>query len=97
MAANSEEVSNANVSHHKGKISKGPRKKFYMSEIECYQCHKKGHYKSDCPENPRNKKRGRDQANFAEEGDSKFPSRFRGSSQQLSKISIPYLFNFGFM
>lgn len=41
-----------------------------MSKIECYQCHKKGHYKSDYLENPRNKKRGRDQDNFVE-GDSK--------------------------
>lgn len=42
-----------------------------MSKIECYQCHKKGHYKSDCLENPRNKNKGRDQANFVEKGDSK--------------------------
>ena len=42
-----------------------------MSNIECYQYHKKGHYKSDCPENPKNKKRGRDQANLAIEGDPK--------------------------
>jgi len=42
-----------------------------MSKIECYQCHKKGRYKSDCLENPRNKKIRRDQANFFEEGDSK--------------------------
>lgn len=60
----------SNVSHHKGKRLKGPRKKVDMSKIECYQCHKKGHYKSDCHENPKNKKRGRDYANFVEEGDS---------------------------
>ena len=54
-----------------GKKSKGPKKKFDMSKIEYYQCHKKGHYKSDCPKNPMNKKRGRDQDNLAIEGDSK--------------------------
>lgn len=42
-----------------------------MSNIECYQCHKKFHYKSDCPNTPNNKKRDRDHANFSEEGDSK--------------------------
>lgn len=71
MVVDPEGVSNAYVSHHKGERSKGPRKKFDMSKIEWYQCHKKGHYKSDCLENPRNKKRGRDQANFLEEGGSK--------------------------
>ena len=71
MVVNIEEVSNAYVAHHKGKRSKGPWKKVDMSKIECYQCHKKGHYKSDYPKNPRNKKRRRDQANFAEEGDLK--------------------------
>ena len=71
MDANPEEVSNAYVVHHKGKRLKGPRKKVDMSKIECYQFHKKGHYKSDCLKNPRTKKRGRDQANFVEEGDSK--------------------------
>ena len=71
MVANPEEVSNYYVSHHKGKRSKGPRKKFEVPKIECYQCHKNDHYKSDCPENPKNKKGGRDQANLAIEGDLK--------------------------
>ena len=39
-----------------------------MSKIEFYQCHKMGHYKSDCPKNPKNKKRNRDQDNIVEEG-----------------------------
>ena len=42
-----------------------------MSKIECYQCHKKGHYKSDFPNTSKNKKRDRDHANFSEEGDPK--------------------------
>ena len=68
MVSNLEGVSNYYVAHHKGKRSNGPRNKVDMSTIECYQCHKKG---SIYPENPRNKKRGRGQANFAEEKDSK--------------------------
>jgi len=67
----SKDVSNAYIAQHKGKKSKGPRKKVDMSKVECCQCHKKGHYKSDCPDNPRNKKRERDQANVAEEEDLK--------------------------
>jgi len=70
MVANLKGVSNAYVVHHKEKRLKGPRKKVDMSKIECYQCHKKDHHKSDCPENPKNKKRGRDQANLVVEGDS---------------------------
>ena len=42
-----------------------------MSKVECYECHKKGHYRSDCLDNTRNKKRERDQDNVAEEGDPK--------------------------
>jgi len=41
---------------------KGPRKKVDLSKIECYNCHKMGHYKSHCSENPRNKKREREHA-----------------------------------
>ena len=70
MVVNPEGISNSYVAHHKGKRLKGPRKKVDMSKIECYQFHKKGHYKSDYPENPRNKKRGRDQAKFAEDSKS---------------------------
>lgn len=47
MVTNLEGVSNAYVAHDKGKRLKGLRKKVDMSKIECYQCHKKGHYKSD--------------------------------------------------
>ena len=43
---------------------KGPRKKVDMSKIECYHCHKMGHYRSECPDNPRSKKK--DRANVAE-------------------------------
>ena len=42
-----------------------------MSKVECYQCHKLSHYRSDCPDTPRNKKRERDQANVVEEGSQK--------------------------
>lgn len=69
LVASHEGVSNAYGSQHKGKKLKGPRKKVYMSKVECYQCHRKGHYRSDCPENVRNKKRERDQTNIVEEGD----------------------------
>ena len=41
-----------------------------MSKVECYQCYQ-GHYRCDCPDNPRHKKRERDQANVAEEEDLK--------------------------
>lgn len=65
-----EKVSNAYSAHHKKgnfKKTKGPRRKVDMSKIECYQCHKMGHYKSDYPDNPKNKKKNRDQANVVEE------------------------------
>jgi len=39
-----------------------------MSKIECYQCHKIDHYKSNYLDNPKNNKRNKDQANFVEEG-----------------------------
>ena len=71
LVSNNEEekLSNAySTSHKKGhsKKSRGPRKKVDTSKIECYQCHEMGHYKSDCPKNPKNKKRNRDQANVVE-------------------------------
>ena len=67
MVTNNEEVSNAYVAHHKGTFKKkGPKKKVDMSKIECYHCHKMGHYRSDCLDNPRSRKRGRDHANMAE-------------------------------
>ena len=72
LVANNEEVSNAYIDQHKGNFKKkGPRKKVDMSKIECYQCHKMRHYKSDCLNNPRNKKRERDHANVAEEASPK--------------------------
>ena len=70
-----EKISNAISAHHKNtgtfKKSKGPGKKVDLSKIECYNCHKMGHYRSDCPKNPRNKKRERDHANIVEEEDPK--------------------------
>ena len=69
LATNSEGVLNAYIAQHKGNKSKGPRKKVDMSKVESYQCHKRGHYRSECPDNLRNKKRERDQANIVEEGD----------------------------
>lgn len=42
-----------------------------LSKVECYNFHKMGHYKSNCPRNPRSKKRDRDQANVTHEAPSK--------------------------
>lgn len=71
LVANPEGVSNAYTAQHKRKKSKGPQKKVDMSKVECYQCHKKGHYRSDYPNNPKNNKRDRDHANIVEEEDTK--------------------------
>ena len=53
-------VSNAYSAHHKNKGNfkkcKGPRRKIDLSKIECYNCLNMGHYKSDCLDNPNNKK-----------------------------------------
>lgn len=53
-----EYISNAYSAHHKKKGTfkkfKGPKKKVDLSKIECYNCHKMGHYKNQCPENLRN-------------------------------------------
>ena len=68
MVTNNEEVSNSYVAHHKGRFKKkGPKMKVEMSKIECYHCHKMGHYRSDCPNNLGSKKRDRDHANMSEE------------------------------
>jgi len=56
-------ISNAYSAHHKKKV---PKKKIDLSKIECYNCHKMSHYKNQCPENPRNKKRDRKQANITD-------------------------------
>lgn len=65
-------VSNAYSAHHKNKgsfkKSKGPKINIDISEIKCYNCHNMVHYKSDCIENPRNKKREREYENIADEG-----------------------------
>jgi len=67
-----ENTSNAYSSHHKKKGNfkkfKGPKKTMDLCKVECYNCHKMGHYQSHYPENPRNKKRNMDQANFVDEG-----------------------------
>ena len=64
-------TSNAYSSHHmkKGvyKKFKGPKKQVDLSKIECYNCHKMGHYKSQYPENQRKKKREIEHANVVDE------------------------------
>lgn len=69
---NEENVPNAYSAHVKNKGGnkkfKGPKEihgKIDLSKIECYHCHKMGHYKNQCPDNPKNKKRERDQATIA--------------------------------
>ena len=74
LAFNYEWVSNTYISQHKGNKSKVTRKKVDISKVECYQCDKKGHYKNDCPDNLRHKKRERYQAKIVEEGD---PNKFK--------------------
>ena len=69
-----EKVPNAySASHKKGhsKKSRGPIRKVNMSKIESYQCQKMDHYRSHCPDNPKNKKRNRYQSNVVEEGSPK--------------------------
>ena len=62
---------NAYSSHHKKKVTfkkfKGPKKKVYVYRIECYICHKMGHYKIHFLENPRNNKREREHVNVFDE------------------------------
>lgn len=59
---NNEEENTSNVyyAHHKKKGAykkfKGPKNKGDLSKIECYNCDKMGHYKSQYLENRRNKK-----------------------------------------
>jgi len=66
-----ENTSNSYSYHHKKRGSfkkfKGPKKKVDLSRIECYNCHKMGHYKNQFLENPRNKKRDSDQSNVTDE------------------------------
>ena len=66
-----ENTSNAYYAHHKKKGTfkkfKAPIKKVDLSKIECYNCHKMGHYKNQCLENPRNKKRDMEQTNITDE------------------------------
>ena len=66
-------TSNAYSPHFKkkggNKKFKGPKKNHHgnidFSKIEFYHRHKIEHYKNQCPENPKNKKRERDQAIIA--------------------------------
>lgn len=57
------------ANHKKGGYTKfkGPKKKVDLSKVERYNCHKMGHYNSQCPENPRNKRREREHANVVDE------------------------------
>jgi len=70
-----EKISNSSSTHqkNKGTFNKfiGPRKNIDIFKIKCYNCHHMGHYRSNCPKNPRNKRRYRDQANNANEGSPK--------------------------
>ena len=85
MVANNEEVSKSYVAHHKGNFKKkGPRKKVDMSKIECYRCHKMGHYRSECPNNPRNRKRERYHANMVEEESS--PKRAKPEENDIRDL-----------
>jgi len=67
-----EKISNDYSAHHKNnrtfKKYKGPISKVDLSNIECYNCHKMGHYRSNCPKNSRNKKKEREHANVVDEG-----------------------------
>ena len=84
MVTNNEDVSNDYASHHKGRSQKkGLKNKVYMSKIECYHCHKMGHYRSDCPDNPGSKKRDREHSNMAEETSSPKKSRIEEELKDL--------------
>lgn len=66
-----DDTSNVYYAHHKKmgvyKKFKGPKEKVDLFKIECYNYHKMGHYKNQCPENPRNKKSEREHATVADE------------------------------
>ena len=52
------------------KLTLGPQKKKKkdMSKIQCYGCHKYGHYKRNCRKSKKdNNKRGREEAHIIEE------------------------------
>jgi len=59
LVANPEGVSNSYATQHRENFKKGPKRKVGMSKAKCYQCHKKGHNRGDCPGNLRNKKKER--------------------------------------
>lgn len=100
-----EKVSNSYFAHHKNKGSlnkfKGPRRKVYLSKTEFYNCHKMGHYRSNCPKNLR---RDTDQANISNEGSPKKKNMegskvsleivLRGSPHHFSNISYSLYYPF---
>ncbi len=59
------------IAKETSRILKGLERKVNLSKIKCYNFHKMGHYRNNCLDNPRNKKRSRDQANVAKEGSPK--------------------------
>ena len=85
-----EEYNTSNVysSHHKKKgvykKFKGPKKKVNLYKIECYNCHKIGHYKNTCPTNLRNKKNEREHAIVVEEAPPK------KNKNEVSKVKDLY-------
>lgn len=82
-------ISNSYSTHHKNKgtfkKSIGPRKNIDLFKIKCYNCHKMSHYRSNCPNNPRNKRRDRDQANNANAGSPK--------KNKMEGFEVKYLFS----
>jgi len=84
-----ENTSNDYSANHKKKGTfkkfKGPKKNMDLSKVECYNCHKMGHYQSHCPKKPRNKKRNRDQVNVVDEAPSK-----KNKTEEESKVKDLY-------
>ena len=83
-----ENTLNPYFAHHKKKGTfkkfKGPKKKVDLSKIECYNRHKMGRYKNQHLENPKNKKRDRDQTNITEEAP---PKKIK-----IEELEVKYLY-----